>query len=131
MDIDIFINIFPELLSGIGMTLTLFFSSISIGFVLAVGLFALQIHDKAVINRPARFVSYAIRGIPLLVQLYIVYYGLGQFEWLRSSVAWPLLREAFWCAILTLSIVNCAFTAEIMRGAYQAVPKGLTPALRG
>jgi len=58
------------------------------------------------------------------VQIFLIYYGTGQFEWIRTTPFWPILREAYWCAILAFSLNTAAYTAEILRGAIQAVPRG-------
>ena len=63
------------------------------------------------------------RGTPLLVQLFAIYFGLGQFEAVRESFAWPLLREAWFCAVLTLGLNSAAFTSEIMRGGVLGVER--------
>jgi len=64
------------------------------------------------------------RGSPLMIQLFLIYYGLGQFGVIRHSVFWPFLREPFTCAVLALSLCTAAYTAEILRGALLAVPPG-------
>ena len=64
------------------------------------------------------------RGTPLLVQIFLVYYGASQFEVVRESVLWPILREPFWCAIIAFTLNTSAYTAEIFRGAIQAIPPG-------
>jgi arginine/ornithine transport system permease protein len=72
----------------------------------------------------------AIRGTPLLVQLFIVYYGLAQFAAVRDSVAWPLLREAWFCAWLAFALNSTAYTTEIFAGALRATPIGEIEAAR-
>jgi octopine/nopaline transport system permease protein len=67
---------------------------------------------------------FAIRGTPLLVQIFLIYYGLGQFEWIRESFLWPVLRNPFWCAIIALSINTTAYGSEIIRGGLESVPWG-------
>jgi polar amino acid transport system permease protein len=62
------------------------------------------------------------RGTPLLVQLFLVYYGLAQFDAVRSSSLWPYLRDPFWCTVLTMTLHTAAYIAEILRGAIQAIP---------
>ncbi|MFW5970279.1 MAG: ABC transporter permease, partial [Halofilum sp. (in: g-proteobacteria)] len=64
------------------------------------------------------------RGTPLLIQIFLVYYGLSQFETIRDSFLWPILREAYWCAIIAFTLNTAAYTAEILRGAIQSVPAG-------
>ena len=70
------------------------------------------------------------RGTPLLIQLFLVYYGLGQFEAVRESVLWPYLRSPFWCAVITMTLHTAAYIAEILRGAIQAIPPGEIEAAR-
>ena len=70
------------------------------------------------------------RGTPLLVQLFVIYYGLAQFEWVRQSLAWPLLREAWFCAWLAFSLNTTAYTTEIFAGALRATPSGELEAAR-
>ena len=72
----------------------------------------------------ARSYAYVFRGSPLLVQAYLIYYGLSQFEVVRDSMFWPFLREAYWCALLAFTLNTGAYTAEILRGAIAATPKG-------
>jgi arginine/ornithine transport system permease protein len=74
--------------------------------------------------------TYAIRGTPLLVQLFLLYYGLAQFEWVRASAAWPLLKSAWFCAVAAFAINTCAYTVEILHGAIKAVPAGEVEAAR-
>src|SRR3546814_6316210 len=70
------------------------------------------------------------RGTPLLVQLFLVYYGLAQFDAVRSSALWPYLRDPFWCATATMTLHTAAYIAEILRGAIQAIPRGEIEAAR-
>jgi arginine/ornithine transport system permease protein len=82
------------------------------------------------ISGPVWAFTYVIRGTPLLVQLYLLYYGLGQFDAVRDSVAWPWLRSAWFCAIAAFAINTCAYTIEILHGAMRAVPAGEIEAAR-
>lgn len=70
------------------------------------------------------------RGTPLLLQLFLVYYGLSQFQVVRDSALWPYLREPYWCALITMTLHTAAYIAEILRGAIQAVPPGEVEAAR-
>ena len=72
---------------------------------------------------PAYYFVYLIRGTPLLLQLYFVYYGLSQFEFIRESILWPLLKEPYWCGIITLTISTGAYSSEIIRGGILSVSK--------
>jgi octopine/nopaline transport system permease protein len=64
------------------------------------------------------------RGTPLLVQIFLIYYGLGQIPFIRDSFLWPFLREAYWCAILAFTLNTAAYTSEMIRGGILAVPHG-------
>jgi arginine/ornithine transport system permease protein len=74
--------------------------------------------------------TYAIRGTPLLVQIFLLYYGLAQFEAVRDSIAWPLLRSAAFCAVAAMAVNTCAYTTEMLCGAIRAVPAGEVEAAR-
>lgn len=110
------------LLTGLPLTLRLAATSLCAGFVLAVGIAALAGSRFA----PARWIAalyvMLFQGTPLLVQIFIVYYGFGQIDFLRASFAWPFLQQAYWCAVLALSLNTSAYGAEIIRGAIAAVP---------
>ncbi|HIO96824.1 MAG TPA: ABC transporter permease, partial [Leucothrix sp.] len=73
---------------------------------------------------PAKTFIYIFRGTPLLIQIFIIYYGLAQFDWLRESILWVVLKSAYWCAIIAFSLNTAAYTAEIFRGAILQTPKG-------
>ena len=77
-----------------------------------------------IVSKLADFYVLFFRGTPLLVQLFAIYYGLGEFELIRNSFAWPFLREAWFCAVLALGLNSAAFTSEIMRGGVLGVEKG-------
>lgn len=110
------------LLAGVPLTLELAVTSLCVGFVLAVGVAGLAGSRFA----PARWVAalyvMLFQGTPLLVQIFIVYYGFGQIGFLRASFLWPILQQAYWCAVLALSLNTSAYGAEIIRGAIAAVP---------
>ena len=73
---------------------------------------------------------YLFRGTPLLVQTFLIYYGLAQFEWIRDSWAWTLLREPWWCAVIAFSLNSGAYSTEIVRGAIETTPNGEIEAAR-
>jgi len=70
------------------------------------------------------------RGTPLLVQIFLIYYGLGQFPAIRDSIAWPFLRQPYWCALLALTLNTAAYSSEIIRGGILSVPFGQIEAAR-
>lgn len=130
LDWPFLMDVLRQLLPGLPLTLKLSALSLSIGFVLAVVVAAFAASSF----RPLRWIARAhievFRGTPLLVQIFLIYYGLGQIAPLRYSVLWPFLREPYWCAILALALNTSAYTAEIIRGAVQAVPLGEVEAAR-
>ena len=118
-----------QLLSGVPLTIMLTVGSVAIGGVLAL-IFALL---RAGTRIGAVFVSlyvFVFRGTPLLLQIFLIYYGLGQFAWLRASILWPFLREPWCCAILSLALNTAAYESEILRGAFASVPAGAVEAGR-
>ena len=84
----------------------------------------MRISGRGILSIPAYYFVYLIRGTPLLLQLYFVYYGLGQFSFIRESFLWPILREPYWCGIITLTISTGAYSSEIIRGGIMSVSKG-------
>ena len=118
------------LLHGMLKTFQLVTISLSIGFCLAIGLALLRVSRQPVVSGAARVYIFVIRGTPLLVQLFLIYYGLGQVEWLRHSIFWVVLREPFWCAVIALIINTTAYGAEIIRGGLQSVSWGEKEAAR-
>lgn len=112
-----------ELLSGVPLTLRLAGTALCIGFVLAASIAALAQSRLAPLRWLAHLYVGLFQGTPLLVQIFIIYYGFGQVEFLRASILWPFLAQAYWCAILALSLNTSAYGAEIIRGAIAAVPR--------
>ena len=129
MDTASFIVIIANLLAGLPLTLQLAAFSISIGFVLALLLALAQLGNHRALVWPIRAFVAVFRGTPLLVQIFLIYYGLGQFRpSLQAIGLWWLFREPYWCAILALSLNTAAYGSEILRGAIQGVPRGLVEA---
>lgn len=120
----------PEFGRGVVMCLTLLALSAATGLVLSLPLAVARVSDRAWISRPVWLFTYVFRGTPLLVQLFIVYYGFAQFPLLRESALWPLFREAWFCAWLAFSLNTTAYTVEIFAGALQATPHGEVEAAR-
>lgn len=120
---------FLRLLRGVPLTLSLAFMSVAAGGVLAL-LLALLRRSSAAGALVARFYVFVFRGSPLLVQIFIVYYGLSQFPGIRRSMLWPFLRDPYWCAVLALSLNTAAYASEIIRGGLESVPGGAIEAGR-
>lgn len=124
MDIELMAEAFPKILSGLPVTMMLATSSLFLGFFLAIVIALLRTSRFRPLAGFAYSFVYVFRGTPLLVQIFLIYYGTGQFEAVRDSFLWPFLREAWWCAILALTLNTGAYTSEIIRGGIQAVPFG-------
>ena len=128
MDFELMIGSFPKLLSATVITLKLL--SLSLFFGLFIGLlFAiLRMNKNPIVNKFAYGYSYVFRGTPLLVQIFIIYFGLGQLEYLRSTFLWVILKEPYWCAIIAFALNTGAYTSEILRSAFQTIKPGLIEA---
>ena len=124
MDFSIIIDNLPLLFKGLGLTLQLLVISLVIGFALAIPLAIMAASKSTRLRLPAKTFIYIFRGTPLLIQIFIIYYGLAQFDWLRESILWVVLKSAYWCAIIAFSLNTAAYTAEIFRGAILQTPKG-------
>lgn len=110
--------------AGLRNTLVLLIASLAIGGLMAIPIAVVRALKVPVLDPVAYGFIYVVRGTPLLVQLYLIYYGLSQFEAIRASPAWPILREPWWCALISFSIGTSAYTAEILRGAMEDTPRG-------
>jgi octopine/nopaline transport system permease protein len=126
IDVGFFLEIIPQLLSGLPLTLKLAGTSILLGFVLALLLALAQQGEHRLVVWPIRTFVAIFRGTPLLVQIFMIYYGLGQFRISLQAIGlWGLFREPYWCAILALTLNTAAYGSEILRGAIKNVPRGL------
>jgi len=125
MKFDVMKESFPKLISGVPETLLLVFISLLIGFVLAVVFAQLRLSKNIFWSWVARTYIFIFRSTPLLVQIYLIYYGSGQFRLLLQDIGvWSFFREAWFCAIMALSLNTGAYTAEIIRGGIQSVSWG-------
>jgi polar amino acid transport system permease protein len=127
-DFSLIADSIPKMLMGLGLTLQLLVVSGVLGLLLAVVLLLMRISGKWWLNYPAQAYIYVFRGTPILVQIFIVYYGFPQLEFIRGSVLWPILREPFGCAIVALSLNTGAYVSEILRGGVLGVDRGLQEA---
>lgn len=109
---------------GLQNTMILLVVSMVAGGLIAVPLAIVRAVRTPILNSLVYGFIYLIRGTPLLVQLYVIYYGLAQFEFIRQSAAWTILRNPWWCALISFSIGTAAYTAEILRGAIVETPRG-------
>jgi len=128
MDFDLMITSLPKLLSAAVITLKLLSVSLIIGLCIGFLFAVLRLNKNPFINKFAYGYSYLFRGTPLLVQIFIIYYGLGQIEWLRSTFLWVILKEPYWCAIIAFALNTGAYTSEILRSAFQTIKPGIIEA---
>jgi len=124
MDFQLMFESLPKLLEGTLVTLELVALSMVIGMALAIPIALMRVSRFLWLKGPAYAFIFFFRGTPLLVQLFLVYYGISQFVAVRESVLWTVLREPYWCAIIAFTLNTAAYTGEIIRGAIQAVPWG-------
>ena len=131
MDLQVIVDYFPNLLGGLWLTVEITAYALLIGFVVAVPVAMMRVSRNVVLRAPVLAYIFFFRGTPLLVQIFLIYYGSGQFRpELQEIGLWHLFREAYFCALLTLVLNTGAYTAEIFRGAIQAVPHGEVEAAR-
>lgn len=114
----------PLYFGGVLVTLKLLLIALLFGLLLAVPLALMRVSKRRAVNLPAWLYTYAIRGTPMLVQLYLIYYGFGQFDAVKASVFWPWLSDATFCACLAFAINTSAYSAEILAGSLKATPYG-------
>lgn len=116
--------------AGVWMTLQLTLLALAIGFCIALPCSLARARRVPYAAPAINAYVYLFRGTPLLVQTFLIYYGLGQFEFVRDSWAWTLLRSPWWCALIAFSLNSGAYTTEILRGAIETMPTGLIEAAR-
>jgi octopine/nopaline transport system permease protein len=123
MDFAFLADTMGQLLAAVPTTVALWFLCISIGGVIALGAVWMRVSGIFVLERIAAAYIFAFRGSPLLIQMFLVYYGLSQFPEVRHSFVWPVLREPFYCAVISLALCTGGYTAEIFRGGLLSVPQ--------
>ena len=124
MDFSIILENLPIYLTGLKNTIILVSISLALGLVIAVPLAILRNYGGPLVQLPIRAFVYFFRGTPLLVQMFLIYYGFGQFELIKESLLWPFFREAYLCALFAFTLNTAAYTTEILRGAIKATPHG-------
>ena len=122
------INSFPKLLNAAAITLKLLSVSLVIGLLIGLLFAILRLNKNIFVNKFAYGYSYLFRGTPLLVQIFIIYFGLGQIEYLRTTFLWTILKEPYWCAIIAFALNTGAYTSEILRSAFQTIKPGIIEA---
>jgi arginine/ornithine transport system permease protein len=127
---DAIVDNLPLYLSGAWTTLRLLAMSLVLGLLAAIPLGVLRASSRRRWWMPVWCFTFVVRGTPLLVQLFLLYYGLAQFEAVRASLLWPLLSSAWFCAVAAFAINTCAYTTEIIAGAIRTTPPGEIEAAR-
>ena len=128
MDLELMFSSFPKLLSAAVITLKLLSASLFFGLFIGLFFAILRLNKNILINKFAYGYSYVFRGTPLLVQIFIIYFGLAQIEYLRTSFLWVILKEPYWCAIIAFTLNTGAYTSEILRSAFQTIKPGVIEA---
>ena len=128
MDFELMASSLPKLLNADVITLKLLSVSLIVGLIIGLLFAILRLNKNIFINRFAYGYSYLFRGTPLLVQIFIIYFGLGQIESLRESFLWVILKEPYWCAIIAFALNTGAYTSEILRSAFQTIKPGIIEA---
>ena len=128
MDLSLMVSSLPRLLSAAVITLKLLSVSLIIGLFIGLLFAILRLSKNFIINRFAYAYSYVFRGTPLLVQIFIIYYGLGQIEYFRTTFLWVIFKEPYWCAIIAFALNTGAYTSEILRSAFQTIKPGIIEA---
>ena len=125
---DLMIESLPRLLKATILTIELTFLSLFFG-IFVVDFFAiLRTSKNKIFYLISYYYSYVFRGTPLLVQIFIIYFGLGQVEWIRESFLWIVLKEPYSCAIIAFTLNTGAYTSEIFRSAFETINKGIIEA---
>ncbi len=128
---DLILQSIPRLLDGALITMQITGLSVLIGFLLAIPLAIMRVSRLRVLWMPVYVFTFYFRGTPLLVQMFLIYYGSGQFQGFLDSVGlWYLFQSAWFCAVLSLTLNTAAYSTEIFRGGIQGVPHGEVEAAR-
>ena len=127
-DFSLLIASLPKMLASLPVTLELFAAIVVTGICIGIPTALLGLSNSRILRGFVKFYIGAFRGTPALVQLFFLYYGFGQFSFIRHSMLWPVLRDPFTCAVLALGMNSGAYTARILMGALSAIPKGIVEA---
>ena len=124
MDFAPIIENLPLYFQGMRLTIQFLILSLVIGFILALPVALAAASSQNYLTAPAKTFIYVWRGTPLLIQIYMIYHGMAQFDFIREGPLWPIFKEAYWCALIAFALNTAAYTAEIIRGAIVQTPRG-------
>lgn len=130
MLIDLINTALPKIMDGLQLTLLITIAAFVMGQILALPLAMAVRSSFKILSYPARLYIFLVRGSPLIVQLFLVYYGLGSLPEVRGSFLWPILRDPVNCAILAIGLNSAAYMGALLAGALAEIPKGLDEAGR-
>jgi arginine/ornithine transport system permease protein len=130
MRVELVLANWPLFAEGVWITLQLTVIALAVGFCIALPAGLARARRVPWASPLINAYVYLFRGTPLLVQTFIIYYGLAQFAWVRDSWAWFFLREPWWCAVIAFSLNSGAYATEILRGAIETTPAGQLEAAR-
>jgi len=128
MDLGLMSESLPKLLNAAVVTLKLLSLSLFFGLIIGLLFAVLRLNKNPIVNKFAYGYSYVFRGTPLLVQIFIIYFGLGQIEYFRSTFLWVIFKEPYWCAIIAFALNTGAYTSEILRSAFETIKPGIIEA---
>ena len=124
MDFQVIIDNFPLYLQGLWTTIVLVISSLILGLCLAIPIALLATSKNRWVSMLPKAYIYFFRGTPLLVQMYMIYHGMGQFEAVRESFLWVIFKEAYMCALIAFALNTAGYSAEILRGTIEQTSFG-------
>ena len=123
MDLILIYESFFEIIKGLALSVEIIIISLILGLSLSIIIILMRLSKNSFINYFSKSFVFVIRGTPLLVQIYFIYYGLAQFTVIRESFVWLILKEPFWCGVLALTINTAAYTSEIIRSGLNSIVK--------
>ena len=130
MDFTIMATSFPKLIGAAAVTLKLLLLSLFFGILIGLLFAILRLNKNSYLSKFAYGYSYVFRGTPLLVQIFIIYFGLGQIEFFRTTFLWAIFKEPYWCAIIAFALNTGAYTSEILRSAFETIKPGIIEAAK-
>jgi His/Glu/Gln/Arg/opine family amino acid ABC transporter permease subunit len=113
----------PALLNGVTITVILMIASLAIGLLMAIVMTICSVSENILLKKIISALIFFVRGTPLLVQIFIIYFGFAQFEWVRTSIIWYIFKSPMSCAIIALAVNTACYTTVLLLGAINSVPK--------
>lgn len=127
-DLGIVWSALPTLGKGALLTLKLTALVILLGTALAFPVALCKNSRLPSVRAAANAYVMFFRGTPSLVQVFLLYYGASQFDFIQRSALWPVLRDPFWCVVIALGLNSASYTGKTLAAALAAIPKGIREA---